>query len=485
MRGSLLAIFLLIVGCSSGPVQRPSDRQLSACTALFGAFDNAVADVGVSPSYPTPVEGYPNLRVDRFLASLGEQTLDAAGRRVWLSRMAALGRSARVIELESLPGVTRDNRALANGAADGLATALDTCSRELQRRDLGSVQRWDQLRERAVVPSEYRTVSRVFGLYPLTSLPVGFGASRWRHEAYGLFAPPLEALPVTGALRRYRPPKNRLPAPAPPLFQRDELGIPEIMPATLESLFAIHAPVWEIDVAGEFDRPGAPIWIDDERPSVDRDIPVTYRYLSYTRWQGEVVPQLNYVVWFSERPRTGLLDILGGPLDGLVWRVTLDGSGAPLFYDSIHPCGCYHMFFPSVPVRVRPQAFDLPEPPLIPQYAPVRGRRERIIIRVQSGTHFIQRVYTDLASGTEYAWRDYNALYATPTSDGGRRSLFSRDGLVSGTERAERWLLWPMGIPSPGGMRERGRHAVAFVGQRHFDDPAMLDRLFKPVAEGE
>jgi hypothetical protein len=27
-------------------------------------------------------------------------------------------------------------------------------------------------------------------------------------------------------------------------------------------------------------------------------------------------------------------------------------------------------------------------------------------------------------------------------------------------------------------MRQWGRHAVAFVGERHFDDPFALDRLF-------
>jgi len=28
-------------------------------------------------------------------------------------------------------------------------------------------------------------------------------------------------------------------------------------------------------------------------------------------------------------------------------------------------------------------------------------------------------------------------------------------------------------------MRQWGRHATSFVGRSHFDDPAMLDRLFE------
>jgi len=46
------------------------------------------------------------------------------------------------------------------------------------------------------------------------------------------------------------------------------------------------------------------------------------------------------------------------------------------------------------------------------------------------------------------------------------------------TERAERWLFWPMGIDSAGAMRQWGRHATAFVGRRHFDDADLLEKRF-------
>jgi hypothetical protein len=56
--------------------------------------------------------------------------------------------------------------------------------------------------------------------------------------------------------------------------------------------------------------------------------------------------------------------------------------------------------------------------------------------------------------------------------------VFRPDGVVPGSERGERWLFWPMGVPEPGAMRQWGRHATAFVGRRHFDDPAFLERYF-------
>ena len=227
--------------------------------------------------------------------------------------------------------------------------------------------------------------------------------------------------------------------------------------------------------------PAAPSGRVSNRPTVDSAEAVVYRYPSYTRWREQALLQLNYLIWFAERPRTGALDILGGALDGLIWRVTLDRNGAPLLYDSIHPCGCYHLFFPTSTLRLRRQALDLPEPPLVPQPAPLPLAGERIVIRIASATHYIQRIYTDVEQGAAYSWRDYQALYAIPITGNGQDSLFDHDGLVSGSERKERWLLWPMGIPSPGGMRERGRHATAFVGQRHFDDARLLDHLFETV----
>ena len=60
----------------------------------------------------------------------------------------------------------------------------------------------------------------------------------------------------------------------------------------------------------------------------------------------------------------------------------------------------------------------------------------------------------------------------------GRRSLYGSDGLVPGSQRLERWILWPSGVVSPGAMRQWGRHASAFVGEAHFDDPDLLGRYF-------
>jgi hypothetical protein len=64
--------------------------------------------------------------------------------------------------------------------------------------------------------------------------------------------------------------------------------------------------------------------------------------------------QLVYTIWFPERPPRRPVDFLAGRLDGIVWRMTLAPDGEPLLYDSIHPCGCYHLFFPTPRTRPRP-----------------------------------------------------------------------------------------------------------------------------------
>jgi len=73
---------------------------------------------------------------------------------------------------------------------------------------------------------------------------------------------------------------------------------------------------------------------------------------------------------------------------------------------------------------------------------------------------------------------EYDELRSLPRPEGGRASVFGTQGLIAGTERPERFLFWPMGIASAGAMRQWGRHATAFVGRRHFDDPDLLEKRF-------
>jgi hypothetical protein len=129
--------------------------------------------------------------------------------------------------------------------------------------------------------------------------------------------------------------------------------------------------------------------------------------------------------------------------------------------------------------KPRPETLD--EPAFSPQILPRIGAADRLTLRLESGTHYLQRVVVEewgTRGAVEYRFEEDDALRSLPLPGGGRRSLFRPDGIVPGTERGERWLFWPMGVPEPGAMRQWGRHATAFVGRRHFDEARLMERYF-------
>jgi hypothetical protein len=213
---------------------------------------------------------------------------------------------------------------------------------------------------------------------------------------------------------------------------------------------------------------------------VDAAQALVYVHPAYARYGERILLQVVYTLWFPERPPESASDLLAGRLDGLVWRVTLSPDAEPLLYDSIHPCGCYHQFFPTPRARPHPAPEALEEWMFAPQFLGAVGEDERPVVRIASGTHYIERV--SLARGADsvvrYSLQSYEELRSVQDFEGGHRSVFTPDGLIAGTERAERFLFWPMGIRSAGAMRQWGRQPTAFVGRRHFDDADLIERRF-------
>jgi hypothetical protein len=238
--------------------------------------------------------------------------------------------------------------------------------------------------------------------------------------------------------------------------------------------------VFEIDTATAVDRIGWPAHGRDG-PTVDVARPAIFTRVVHTRYRGRVLPQLVYGVWFPERPLAGTFDPLGGRLDAVLWRVTLDDDGEPVAFDTIHGCGCYHLWFPTPRARLLPLRDTLDEQAFVPASLPHVRAGERVVVRVASRTHYVENVRL-VADERSDALRlppaDDDALRRLPLAAGGTRSLFGPDGIVTGTERGERWFFWPMGIREPGAMRQWGRHATAFVGRQHFDDADLFARYF-------
>lgn len=514
---ALALVALLLGGCASldpfahAPMAQHLQRPdaVGDCARALRELDAAVVAAGARDAQDTLVPGFPYLRVDRLLASRATVAEDPARFAQWRERLAQLDRAARAHEVR-------------NAGASG--PDLDACRRTLAQADDVAAAR-AALRRAAQVPDDYSTVLRAIGLYPVTKLAFAAGIRGWQAQTRELFATPIEALPVEGRLQAYRPEDALLaglafmatpaPTPSPSLaldpaagaanaaadrVTRDALGIPQASADRLASLIQEHAPVLVVDESGPHDRIGPLAFASAEAPArVDLGAPpVGYVRLAHGELGGVLRLQLVYTFWFPARPKSAPWDVLGGELDALVWRVTLDDAGRALVYDTIHACGCYHLFFATEAVRPRAAPppgqgrFDeglfMPQPPL-----PVPRAGEQVVLRVAARTHYLQRVMVQPRTATSalppgaraYRLRDEDELRSLPrpapsaTTGATHRSAYDAAGFIPGTERLERLFFWPMGIASAGQMRQWGQQATAFVGRRHFDDPGLLDWYFE------
>ncbi|MBF0308443.1 MAG: hypothetical protein HQL56_02780 [Magnetococcales bacterium] len=462
----------LLGGCASqprslSPLALPDATDIPSCRAFYAELADEVGHQGVNDAQTVPLPGYPHYRVDRFLAA----TATLPARDAWLDLAQASGLTGSGVELANLQAPPQWKEQARN--------SLQRCSALLRRAD-ENASGLESVRRTVAVPPEYQSWKQLLGLYWLTVQPMKWGVTRLHREIGQTFATPLDTLPVEGNLISYAPPEEIAPLspeelkPLLKAMADHPLGTPALDPSLRERLFATFAPTWEVDVASWADQPGE-IVLEKGQPRVNTAKPMVYRHLSHTRFQGRTLTQLNYILWFPARPMSSPFDLLGGNLDGLTWRVTLGTDGQPLLQDTIHNCGCYHLFFPAPGLKPKEPETLSEEAAFAPQ--PLESA-PRATIRLAHGSHFVQRVHhAPSPLRVPYAWEEYQTLRSLP--DGAaHRSLFGADGIVTGSERGERWLFWPMGVPEPGAMRQWGHHATSFSGQRHFDDADLLDRLF-------
>ncbi|MBI2752064.1 MAG: hypothetical protein HYX46_00875 [Betaproteobacteria bacterium] len=464
----------------------PEVRQ---CADWYSALDREATDAGVRDAQDARIPGFPYLRVNRLLASFRhEAAADERGLRAWADRLLELDVAARRHEIANLPPERFD--ALPDPAAllshRVAAQHTQFCGRMLRELDLANPASRAALGERAQVPDDYSMLNRVIGVYALSKIPFTRGVRRYQEEVLAAFRRE-PAVPEGGTVVRYSPPPvARLSrAMIAGILKRataEPLGIPEPSGADMDALFALYAPIFEIEITGDFDRFGALRWrLGSDMPGVEPTDLTVYRNAAWTRYRNLTLLQLVYTIWFPERPPDSETDLLAGKLDGLTWRVTLAPDGEPLVFDTMHPCGCYHMFFPTQSAHALAAPDEPPEWMFLPQALPRIAERERVVLRVATRTHYITRVSVEreAESIVRFELRPYDDLRSLGRPEGGLRSAFGPDGLVAGTERAERYLFWPMGIDSAGAMRQWGRHATAFVGRQHFDDADLFEKRFR------
>ena len=494
------AIFLwALVGCASGPTSegRQVDSPVEACQRWYADLDSTVHRLGVKDAQDSRMEGFPQLRQSRFSASFRDRARRSdAAFDAWFGQMRTLGEQGTWVEIANVPEA--DWQALLpEGGTDGRAQAIaktQACADVLSQQDLSQPVRRAKLLAQPGVPDSYSTLARVLGAYAFTRWPFSAGVNRWQEETQSRFSTRIMA--QGGAVQRHVPNPPAVDEVANGLDNalagapRDALGVPQLSAELSQRLLDRHAPVLETAPQGGFDQFGEMTLSPDGRPTVDTAKPVVYRRVAFARQGGATLVQLVYLYWFPERPKTGPLDLLGGALNGVIWRVTLDAKGEPLVYDSAHACGCYHLFFTTPALRAKPSPEVAMEWAFVPAQAPAMGPGERVVLGLAPRTHYLSALSTTADfNGTPYESRDALQLRSMPLGQlgvaneaGDRRSLYGPEGIVPGTQRGERYFFWPMGVRDAGAQRQWGHHATAFVGRRHFDDPDLIERRFERVS---
>ncbi len=480
---AILLVSFFLSGCSVLPTryELPAAGELD-CGARLAALDTDIDRYTHFDPALRRIPGQPLLRSNRFAASFASPDLQGEALQNWLQQMNSLARDGYLTEFQRLPDDVKKQWQHRLAAQD-VSGMLAQCSEVfLSKPDVDIA----LLSEQAQPLSNYSNAQRFWGVYPLTKRLAASSIEKYRTE--------MTDRVTHGKRQRFQQSTFYRVDSASALGENPEIT----------ALLRQHAPDLQVEKKGVADQLGAPVWRDDMSIELNTEAPHAYSYVSYIRYKQQVLMQLNYVFWFAARPKTSSFDLYGGDLDALVWRVTLNSQGKPVLYDSIHACGCYHLLFlpqgTAIDIRKiegeKPLSFMLPPPHVA---SSTSNNYTTVRLKIDSGTHYlIDATLTNENANTSandnaiagamdhadnqstefdrYTLQPYQQLLMLPTPVG-HRSLFGEDGIIAQSSRLERFVLWPLGVPNAGAMRQAGTHAIAFIGERHFDDPWLLDQL--------
>lgn len=472
-RASALAILTMVAGCAAqAPKPNPYTgfyKNFSTCREEYAQMDARVEAAGVRDAGFWRVPGYSYLRTDRLHATFGPQVHGLNDVSEWITRMRELDQNARDYEYINL-GMTDLEVSLQRDR-------FLNCGRILASIDLEVPGAWDKLVATAYPQDDYSSMARVLGLHALRGPDIRARQSALRDR---LLKSHRETLSTEGPLQLWtvQPVEDlALLEGAERTMQFNALGYPNLFGSQWLALVEVNAPALWIEGGGESDLPAAPKWTA-EGLSADVTRPVVNYQVGYTRFGTQMLVQITYSIWFRAPPGSRYT-----PIDGLSWRVTLDPHLKPLVYESLHPSGSDHRWYP-VQALTRRTDGDADVVFIAQDFAPAR----RPVLRLAAGTHRLRRVLarSDAVSSGEraFALRPYEDLYTLPRPGGGSRSLFGPDGFVVGSQGRDDLAGWSSGIARPGVLRQAGHHAIALVERRHFDDPTLLDATFV-APEGE
>jgi hypothetical protein len=222
--------------------------------------------------------------------------------------------------------------------------------------------------------------------------------------------------------------------------------------------------------------------------------------------EGHEHVQITYTAWYPAHPRMKALDLEEADIDSCVLRITLDADNAPLFYETIAACGCFHKVFVERWVEeAAKQAFGPPEKD--GKYSVERtvknaidwevaglvdGPRDqprRPVVFLKAGEHKVLGMGSTArlrvpptAESHPYEMTSYADLYAVRLDDGSEQAAFfdmDHGGKVRGAERRkEKFFLSFIGVDSAGQPRADDQIKMHF-DESTWGDPTIYSKYLR------
>jgi hypothetical protein len=487
---TLVILTLLFQGCATLEMrqfeavsQRPEEYE-----RFFKDLDKAVDKSGVRDASTFPVPGFPYLRTDRFLSSMGHRIAREAQKQVWVQWMLQHNLDAREKEIKNLPESVLGDLALRLGQPPDRNTMVErikSYSKKSLSHDQKKTDFYDALKAAQRIPDEYSMILRTFGLYPLWAPAVAYVTDEVYAEFTKWHQTPTEELEIQGTLRAYVPSQDvKLSGQdISGMFgssRQNALEVAALSREEIRMLVSAYAPIIHQDVDADYDKIGQVFW-NEGHVSINPEKPAVYYYITYAFLKNKPVLQLNYAFWYLARDGPNPPWIERGSLDGITVRVTFDPGGKPFMVDIQNNCGCYYFAVPSKERvnRIIPQPLAID--PFVPAWLPKSFPELRLNLRINSGWHQVQHVAAAEAplKALTYELIPYASLEALQHDDGRTESIFDSAGIAKDSPRIEPLIFFPSGIRDIGSMRQRGHHAIKLVGRAHFDDPELFDKSFE------
>jgi hypothetical protein len=224
--------------------------------------------------------------------------------------------------------------------------------------------------------------------------------------------------------------------------------------------------------------------------------PTVYAIFKKLPIEGQPHVQLTYTAWYPAHPRMKAVDLEAADVDSCVVRVTLDADHAPLFFETIAACGCFHKVFVQRWIEdAARQAFGPPEPKkkfsverslkdsIDWEVAGVvdepRDQPRRPVVFLKAGEHKViglgsaARLRVPATAPTHrYELTSYAELYAVAVDGSGERAGFfdmENGGKVRGAQRKEKFLFSLAGVDAAGQPRADDQIKL------HFDESTWSD----------